>query len=434
MRTPRGVRSHLTLRRISLNAFLLTTVVVATTVDHAVDAAAALRSAAGTASSSVSLRMGTLVPNSLVPLDLAFSSALRGYELIQNASGTHVAATTNGGSTWQVTSAPIVSSPPLPATRSGPQFPSVATTPALGVAKSGTVYAYGVSASVVDVSANEGRSWQRVSLPGTVEDITSNGPTLTALVDGPQLATGPGGHLPAPPPSGWLYSSDDGGRRWNRVSTLPDDLGPYKVLVEPTTTTMYALAPGENNTNDGVYGGLARSTDGGRSWTEVAQPCDIDAAPRFGSGAEFGATSAEALWIVCGDGDGDGPGAITQVLRTTDGGEHWSLVAGTAEIEPWNHTNFPATSSLPPASPAATSLFEQNSAWLVLAKPSVLLRTTDGGRTWTAGASRDVEMQGPRLVLDVDGTIEVRTTTELWQFHAGLWHVAGYTGKDESRK
>ena len=77
-----------------------------------------------------------------------------------------------------------------------------------------------------------------------------------------------------------------------------------------------------------------RSIDAGTSWRPVNQPCDVDASRRFGAGAEFGATSADGLWIVCGDGNGLGPGAVTQVLRTTDGGRYWSLVAGTSEIEP----------------------------------------------------------------------------------------------------
>ena len=181
------------------------------------------------------LRLGSTVPTSLVPLDIAFTSVRVGDELVKEGSVTFVAKTTDGGSSWHVTS-PAMASSTQAASPSGPHFPGTATTPALAVSPNRTVIAYGISASVVEESADDGLSWQSSQLPGSVEDVLSSGSTFTALIDGPQLATGPHGQLPPPPLLGWVYASNSAGRSWRRVGMLPADFGPYKALVEPTAT------------------------------------------------------------------------------------------------------------------------------------------------------------------------------------------------------
>jgi photosystem II stability/assembly factor-like uncharacterized protein len=271
------------------------------------------------------------------------------------------------------------------------------------------------------VSTDQGRTWHVSNLPGTVEDVTSDGPVLTALVDGTQPTRTPVYVVP-PAATGWLYSSRDGGENWGRLAVLPVDFGPYKLLVQTSASVMFALAPGENNPNDGVYGGLVESSSGGRTWTVAQSPCDVDAAPRFGADAQFGATSTGTLWLVCGDSDPENIGAnLTQVETSSDGGKSWALVAGTAEIAPYNDRNFPPTSGVPPAGPTSTGVFTANDAWLVLDSPSRLLRSTDGGRTWSDAAPRVVEYEGPMFVLDVDGAIDVRTGSALWQYVSGSW-------------
>jgi hypothetical protein len=368
------------------------------------------------------LRIGSEVSPSLAPVDLAFASVSVGYELLEHNAQSYVAKTNDGGHSWRVTSSAMDESSKGTSTL-GPNdlYPSTATTPALTVSEGGTVVAYGSYASVVEASSDEGRTWQRSTLPGSVEDIVASGSTFTALVDGPQLTTGPDHHVPPPPPLGWLYVSDNAGRSWHRVGTLPTSVGPYRVIAQPTAATIYALSPGENNTNDGRFGGLVQSVDGGTSWVTVHQPCDIDAAPRFGTSAEFGATSADALWIVCGDSTGIDKQPITQVDRSSNGGRTWSLVAGTIEIAPWNHINFPGTASVPVASDAPKSVFAPQSAWLILQGPALLVHTTNGGATWSDGAPRTIENDGPQLVTDVAGMIEVRTSSTLWQLRGDTW-------------
>jgi photosystem II stability/assembly factor-like uncharacterized protein len=230
---------------------------------------------------------------------------------------------------------------------------------------------------------------------------------------------------PAPPPTGWLYASDNEGTSWSLTSKLPGDIGPYLELLQPNAAVGYALAPGENNTVDGRYGGLVKTTDGGSTWSAVDQPCDVDAAPRFYDNAEFGAVGATGLWMACGltipatrynkVSEDD-----TQVLRSSDGGTDWSLVAGTQELKV--KANFPDDAGIPTVVGATgTSVFSATGAWLVLTAPSRLVRTSDGGRTWTNGAPEKVESEGPQQVVRAGQTILVRTRSALWRLQTKEW-------------
>jgi hypothetical protein len=405
-------------RRWARTAFLLAGAAFAAAIGYFVQLAAG--GSPTSAGSRTTLEVGMGVPSSLAPLDLAFASQLRGYEILREGSRAYVATSGNGGRSWTIVE-PLASSPPPLPGRNGPHFPSTAPAPGVGVSTSGAVYAYGVSSSAVAVSRDQGRTWRVSNLPGTVEDLTSDGPVLIALVDGMQ-PTGTRGDVVPPPATGWLYSSRDSGENWTRLTLLPAGIGPYKLLLQTSSSVLFALAPGENNPIDGVYGGLVGSSSGGRSWTVVQSPCDVDAAPRFGADAQLGATSTGTLWLVCGDSDPQDVGAnLTQVETSSDGGKRWVLVAGTAEVAPYNDRNFPPASGVPPAGPASTSVFTSSSTWLVLDSPSLLLRSSDGGRTWSDGAPPVVEYEGPKFVLDVDGAIDVRTGSALWQYTDGRW-------------
>lgn len=350
------------------------------------------------------MHLGESVATSIVPLDMAFSSRSRGYALVKVTTGTYVTATTDGGRRWTVASPALASD----------RLPTTDDVAALGVTAAGVVYVYGSgSGSVIDT--NRGRTWVRTRLPGRVEDVTSHGSTLWALVDHAKTSA----HRPSPAPAGWLYVSDDGGTRWSRRSTLPGSLGPYLALAHPAALVGYALAPGENNSYAGRYGGLVRTKNGGQSWTVVRQPCDAAAAPRFGDEAEFGAVSANELWMACGDSL-PAVGNVTQVARSVDGGRTWTTVAGTEETEVGSF-NFPTTGHVPMLTSPATSIFTSHRAWLLLDSPHLLVVSKNQGASWTNGAPKVVEDQRPLLVISVDGAIVVRTRTSLWRLVAGSW-------------
>jgi hypothetical protein len=116
-------------------------------------------------------------------------------------------------------------------------------------------------------------------------------------------------------------------------------------------------------------------------------------------------------------------GNVDVVLRSEDRAKHWSLVASSTTwfTTPNVRPNFPATATVAPAGLPGTSLFSARGAWLVLASPSRLVRTTNGGRSWQDGAPASVESQGPLQVLDAGGTVVVRTRSALWRLGTRGW-------------
>jgi photosystem II stability/assembly factor-like uncharacterized protein len=346
--------------------------------------------------------------------NVTFSTSTDGFALVHRSTGTYVAQTEDQGRHWV-----LASSTPL--NRQG--VPAADGVGAIGTGPDGTVYAYpgGAAGSVVDVSSDGGRQWKMASFPGTVADVVANVSSLWVLVDGPARSGPP---FPPPPPAGWLYVSTGGGKTWARRSTLPASAGPYEMLSAPTSSVAYALSPGEDNAYAGRYGGMAVTTDGGRTWQRVEdQPCDENASPRFGEDAELGGVGPREVWLACGISVPQLAGNVDVVLRSGDRGKHWSLVASSTTwfTAPDTRPNFPATATVAAAGLPGTSLFSAGGAWLVLGSPSQLVRTTDEGRTWGDGAPAAVESQGPQQVLDAGGTVVVRTRSALWRLATRGW-------------
>ncbi|MCS6818105.1 MAG: hypothetical protein N0A16_08055 [Blastocatellia bacterium] len=109
-----------------------------------------------------------------------------------------------------------------------------------------------------------------------------------------------------------LLVSDDGGRRWQRISALPDGLVPIAIEVAPSHPEVIYIG----TVRHGVY----RSDDGGRSWksASVGLPPAIGAAPY---------TPVRQLVVHPSDSRTAYLGSEAHgVYKTTDGGETWHPV------------------------------------------------------------------------------------------------------------
>jgi photosystem II stability/assembly factor-like uncharacterized protein len=221
--------------------------------------------------------------------------------------------------------------------------------------------------------------------------------------------------------------SDDGGKTWNRVSTVSGE------LVDETafsgneawalgqvchdaaqcsaefvrTTTAGQIWDNQNlplvgrdfhverygrtvgwvgGTVDGGQGtALLRSVDGGSTWAPVTLPCQ-------GSWSRFDSFSAKDGWLICSpDAAGAVAISIARIYRTSDGGETWSqlttitdssgptLLDGKAGKDPVGGFHFASI----------------DIGWLALSDGR-LFGTDDGGRTWRkvltdAGGFLDVQ-------------------------------------------
>lgn len=196
--------------------------------------------------------------------EVAFGTPTSGYALVQRGSHLGLARTTDGGRQWALLAeSPRFGTPAASQVLLGRVPPPVieADGPANLVAYEG---------GQVAVSSDGGRHWQDRQLPGEVRSAAAVGHQLWALVESRQSISPP---YPPPPPPERLYVSTDGGGRWTERSALRGTLGPYTVLAPATPAVAYALAPGEDNSNAGYFGGLVRTADVGHHWEKVVSPC-----------------------------------------------------------------------------------------------------------------------------------------------------------------
>ena len=192
-------------------------------------------------------------------------------------------------------------------------------------------------------------------------------PDLTAKLTGCRLAPLAGGDVrslvadPQQPDriylgtqTGQVYVSTDGGQLWTRLVGLsaPSDWVVDDLLVDPThSEVLYAGMWSVRNAGGGVF----RSRDGGRSWTEL-------------EGLKGQAVRALALapshprLLVAGTLEG--------VFRSEDGGDHWQRISplGHAEI---HHIESVA---MDPRDPGILYVGTWHLPW----------KTTDGGLHWTS--------------------------------------------------
>lgn len=149
---------------------------------------------------------------------------------------------------------------------------------------------------------------------------------------------------------GILYHSDDGGRRWQRLSPGFPKRGMSldNVLIDPRGRVLVGFWEVE-----GKGGGVARSADGGRTFTLLP---GIDG------------ESVRALSIAGGDPDVLVAGTLTGVFRSEDGGDSWR------RISPVGHPEIKNVESvaIDPVDPRVVYAGTWHLPW----------KTLDAGRTW----------------------------------------------------
>jgi photosystem II stability/assembly factor-like uncharacterized protein len=195
---------------------------------------------------------------------------------------------------------------------------------------------------------------------------------------------------------GWndlVLVSNDNGATWTTTATAPTAGSRLTAVTMVDAQTIVVASDA---------GGIARSTDGGATWTNVVVPNFVQ---RWWAAAANGSTV-----LVVGDSN--------QIRRSTDGGATFAAVAGAGSAnlltvgfldantvvamgtlgaivrstnagQTWASVTNPATTNL-----ASLSVIDATRAFAVSenATNSVVLRTSDGGATWTqspVGASGD---------------------------------------------
>lgn len=163
-----------------------------------------------------------------------------------------------------------------------------------------------------------------------------------------------------------IYRTTDGGTTWNRkgsAATLPDS-DAYKITTWGRDSA-WVVGPGS----------ILHTADGGESWTNQC-PADFSTNALQGVWTPDGQT----IWVG-GKPQLDPVSGQTYalILKSTDGGQSWARQTGqgtTSPLRHWDHVN-------------GITAVDGLHAWAEGGghdgQPSnVMLRTTDGGETWTA--------------------------------------------------
>ncbi len=168
-----------------------------------------------------------------------------------------------------------------------------------------------------------------------------------------------------------ILKSNDGGRTW--VKSLDwsrhQQRGVWKVALDPLNRSRVWAA-----TTEGVY----RSSDGGSSWTQlldVIMATDLEIHP----------THPDTVYAACGNLLSAGRG----VYRSTDGGATWSLLANGWPGDFEGKIELALAPSAPRTIFASVGVFARTGTTLIDGKGSWLLRSLDGGDTWTVQTSQD---------------------------------------------
>jgi photosystem II stability/assembly factor-like uncharacterized protein len=168
-----------------------------------------------------------------------------------------------------------------------------------------------------------------------------------------------------------LMTSSDYGRRWGEAD--PPAIGTTGAqLIWPSQQVAYVLSDRgdtsiEARRSDPV---LARTSDGGKSWTTLRPPCSgyangsVYEGPGSG-GWDLAASTSEDLWLVCQDPAASGAMQRKHLFRSSDGGVTWSADLGTP--------NAPAGGYTVAASPTRACRG---------ASQGTITCTRDSGRTW----------------------------------------------------
>ena len=150
-------------------------------------------------------------------------------------------------------------------------------------------------------------------------------------------------------------------------------------------------------------GALLRTTNGGASWAALAEPCQGDltsvhfVSPAVGYAVAAKTTGDSAAAQPSGGQDTTALGG--SLVRTTDGGSTWSPVAGA------------------PANPQSACFASADDGYL--GTPARIWRTTDGGQHWTLALTEPTATGNPAANGTDTPEIECAGASGLWALFLG---------------
>ncbi|MEM6648241.1 MAG: YCF48-related protein [Bacteroidota bacterium] len=166
-----------------------------------------------------------------------------------------------------------------------------------------------------------------------------------------------------------LLETTDGGQSWNDITARLGENRGFGICGIHVLDADHIVAVGRYNQGAHVY----RTQDGGQTWTTTnLAPLATTLVDAHFFDAQNG--------IIVGGGDGDWyQKGRAVVLRTTDGGESWERVFTSSDVGEWAwKISFPT--------PETGYVSVEHGDALARRGSAKVLKTTDGGRSWTERA------------------------------------------------
>jgi photosystem II stability/assembly factor-like uncharacterized protein len=363
------------------------------------------------------LPLGTPVPTTAL-LSVHFASANDGFALALHRGELLLAASNDGGSTWQVRNNHLL--PPGltdDAAISG-QFEFVGS----------DGYLWGLGSETrapLWITHDDGLTWHRASIGPDVVDVSAIGLDAWALVRG----------CPGTAPRGTtatcalaLEESLDGGSTWRAAPLDAAGIGasqgsasPPPELARITEQRAYVLeaAPGAGGL---TIWRLLFTDDAAATWSVRSVPCS----GAFALGAEVAASSTDDIWLLCG-GQATAGSQSKQLYRSEDGGLTWQLRAlatglGTPAQTTVRPDPLPLVGYVAPFSIGHRNLavLTSTTAWIFGSRAN-LFKTSDGGSTWVPVPS----LAAAGFASGGAGNVTFLSATQGWicEYGIGLWHT-----------
>jgi len=177
-----------------------------------------------------------------------------------------------------------------------------------------------------------------------------------------------GGHPYGPNPERGVYRSTNGGRTFEKVLGKDDNIGAWDVILDPTNAKIaYASLwesrefPWENGHADGTGGGIYKSTDGGKTWTQLTKGLP----PMTQASLAVAPSNPKRLFAAVRTPED------TKFYRSDNAGESWEYIE---------------TDTRPTLRIASGDLgdiqFDPKNADIIYVASIVTWKSTDAGKTW----------------------------------------------------
>jgi photosystem II stability/assembly factor-like uncharacterized protein len=305
--------------------------------------ASAMSSATPTASPKPTVPPATgPAPAHFQPVDFSFVGQSVGWALGQTCGDTVcqpvMARTTDAGHSWHES--------PHPPTTASPDAPEAVSQVRFGNLRNGWLFAPSLWST-----HDGGNHWKKLSLPGEVFTLEEAKGTTWAVV---RSCPGDGACTFS------LWTAPQDSDAFTRRTTLPYSGDGTVGLVRFSASYGWLTSRGSGTAK------LWRTTNAGRTWTSVPDPCAT--AFDYGPAQWVSRVDAANVWILCG-GDAGAGHQRKAAFHSTDGGRHWG-----SRNDPSDTGNVVDFFALSP------------STALLATTHSGLLRTTNGGISWHAVA------------------------------------------------